>query len=178
MHHRRVTVFWNALLTTFLTCLKNGAYTTPARSAQQLDISCEQPFSCTSLVCLDLDLDLSAPMVSLQQSRSSSLLFFAGSFSLMRSCYETLLWEVGAPDSSAFGLISTVVPCFTWIIKSLKKKSHQISWVLGWTPYSSRPWGELLMEESHGQCKRAHSYPLGYLSIWTRAFLLSNPILI
>lgn len=29
--------------------------------------------------------------------------------------------EAGAPDSSAFGLISTVAPCFTCVIKSLKK---------------------------------------------------------
>lgn len=39
----------------------------------------------------DLYLYLSAHTVSLQQSTVSSLLFFAGSSSLMRSCYETLL---------------------------------------------------------------------------------------
>lgn len=63
--------------------------TLPASCAQHLDISCEQPFSCTCMVYLDLYLP--AHILSLQQSRCSSLLFCAGSFSLMRSCYETLL---------------------------------------------------------------------------------------
>lgn len=57
MHHTRFTLFWNALLTAFLSYLKNGAIL-PACSAQQLDISCEQPFSCACMVYLDL----SAPM--------------------------------------------------------------------------------------------------------------------
>lgn len=99
----------------------------PASTAQQFHISCEQPLSCTSMVYLDLY--LSGHIVPLQQSRSSSLVFFAGSFSLMISCYETLLCEVGAPDSSS--LKSTIAPCFTCTIKPLERKSHWISWALG-----------------------------------------------
>lgn len=83
---QRFTVFWNALFTFPHLFEKRCLYCVLAVPSSLTltvnSLSHAPPWEY---------LDLSAHIVSLQQTTISSLLLFAGSFSLMGSCYETLL---------------------------------------------------------------------------------------